>query len=180
LSEYLKISNALQTLTQGRGDLVTRRNKFVAHSGLLLPTFCALYLSNCALPRWPVEAPVTSPFGLRLEGWLPDIHRGVDLAVPTGTEVHAMRRGTVEFAGTMSGYGNVIILRHGGDLRTVYGHLSELRVRAGDDVEGRQVIALSGATGNVTGPHLHFEIRRGGHAEDPVPLLGGFPSTTPR
>ena len=157
-----------------------KRNKLVAQHRLLLLAWCALHLTACALPRWPVEAPVTSPFGLRLEGWLPDIHRGVDLAVPTGTEVHAMRRGTVEFAGTMSGYGNVIILRHGGELRTVYGHLSELRVSVGEEVEGQQAIALSGATGNVTGPHLHFEIRRGGHAEDPVPLLGGFPSTAPR
>ena len=170
----------MQTLRTHRGDFVKKRNKIVAHFRLFLPPLIALNLSGCALPRWPVEAPVTSPFGLRLEGWLPDIHRGVDLGVPIGTEVHAMRRGTVEFAGTMNGYGNVIIVRHGGDLRTVYGHLSEIRVRAGDEVEGKQVIALSGATGNVTGPHLHFEIRRGGHAEDPVPLLGGFPATAPR
>ncbi len=142
---------------------------------VVLIVTCSFYLTGCALPRWPVEAIVTSPYGLRLDGLLPEIHRGVDLGVPTGTEVHAMRSGVVEFAGVMSGYGNVIVLRHGSDLHTVYGHLSELRVRAGEQVAGRQVIALSGATGNVTGPHLHFEIRRGGHAEDPVPLLGGFP-----
>ncbi|HSH44433.1 MAG TPA: M23 family metallopeptidase, partial [Longimicrobiales bacterium] len=61
-------------------------------------------------------------------------------------------------------------------LRTLYAHLSELHVQAGDQVDGRPVIALSGATGRVTGAHLHFEVLRRGKAEDPVPLLGGFPS----
>ena len=89
-----------------------------------------------------------------------------------------MRSGTVDFAGVMSGYGNVIVLRHNAQTRTLYAHLSEVRVREGERVEGRQVIGLSGASGDVTGPHLHFEILRGGHAEDPVPLLGGFPTTT--
>ena len=151
-----------------------------ALSWLFFGALCGLTLAGCSLPRWPVQAVVTSPYGVRLDGWLPEIHRGVDLGVPSGTEVRAMRAGTVDFAGVMSGYGNVIVLRHGGDMRTLYAHLSELRVRQGDRVEGRQVIALSGASGNVTGPHLHFEVLRGGHAEDPVPLLGGFPATTTR
>ena len=133
-------------------------------------------LSGCSLPRWPVNAPLTSPYGLRLNGILPDLHEGVDLAAPTGTPVLAMRSGTVHFAGTMGGYGNVVILQHGTSTRSVYAHLSELRVRTGDRVDGQQVIALSGASGNATGPHLHFEIQRWGRAEDPVLLLGGFPS----
>ena len=156
------------------------RSRKVAKSYLLLGPLCGLLLTGCSLPRWPVQAVVTSPYGVRLDGWLPEIHRGVDLGVPTGTEVHAMKSGTVDFAGVMSGYGNVIVLRHSGGTRTLYAHLSELRVRQGERVEGRQVIALSGATGNVTGPHLHFEVMRGGHAEDPVPLLGGVPATTTR
>jgi murein DD-endopeptidase MepM/ murein hydrolase activator NlpD len=136
--------------------------------------------AGCALPHWPVQAAVTSPFGVRLDGWLPEIHRGVDLGVPTGTEVRAMRSGTVDFAGVMSGYGNVIVLRHNAHTRTLYAHLSELRVQEGERVTGSQVIGLSGASGDVTGPHLHFEVLRGGQAEDPVPLLGGFPATPPR
>jgi murein DD-endopeptidase MepM/ murein hydrolase activator NlpD len=133
-------------------------------------------LCGCALSRWPVDAPLTSAYGLRLNGILPDLHEGVDLAAPIGTPVLAMRSGTVHFAGTMGGYGNVVILQHGTNTRSVYAHLSELRVQTGDRVEGRQVIALSGASGNATGPHLHFEIQRWGKAEDPVMLLGGFPS----
>ncbi|MEX2281913.1 MAG: M23 family metallopeptidase [Gemmatimonadota bacterium] len=134
-----------------------------------------VFVTGCSLPRWPVRAALTSPYGLRLDGGLPEIHRGVDLAVPTGTPVLAMRDGTVHFAGTMGGYGTVVILQHGVNTRSVYAHLSELRVRTGDRVKGQQVIALSGASGNASGPHLHFEIQRWGRAEDPVLLLGSAP-----
>jgi murein DD-endopeptidase MepM/ murein hydrolase activator NlpD len=129
----------------------------------------------CSLPRWPVAAPMTSAYGLRLDGIWPEVHRGVDLAVDTGTPVHAMDEGEVEFAGVMRGYGTTIILRHGRSTRTLYAHLSEVRVRVGERVDHGAVVGLSGATGDVSGPHLHFEIRRNGHAEDPVNLLGGFP-----
>lgn len=137
-------------------------------------------LAGCSVPRWPVEGEMTSPFGLRREGLLSfDIHRGVDISVPSGTPVRAMAPGVVEFAGRMSGYGNVIIIDHGQSVRTVYGHLSEIRVSRGDEVAGRPVIGLSGASGRVTGEHLHFEILRRGRAEDPVPLLGGAPPARP-
>lgn len=119
---------------------------------------------------------MTSPFGVRREGLLSfGIHRGVDISVPTGTPIRAMAPGTVEFAGRMSGYGRVIIIDHGQGVRTLYAHLSEIRVETGQDVAGRPVIGLSGASGRVTGEHLHFEILRAGRAEDPVPLLGGTP-----
>jgi len=133
-----------------------------------------LLLSGCALPRWPVNGVMTSPFGLRMNGVLPGIHRGVDIAVPIGTPVIAMKGGRVVYAGTMRGYGNVVIIENG-DTRTVYAHLSELRVRTGDRVRSHQVVALSGASGNASGAHLHFEVLRYGRHEDPVPLLGGFP-----
>jgi murein DD-endopeptidase MepM/ murein hydrolase activator NlpD len=135
----------------------------------------SLLLSACALPHWPVRGPLSSPYGLRLVGWSPEVHRGVDIAVPDGTPVAAMSAGQVVFAGTMSGYGNVVVLRHHGSTRTLYGHLSEVRVRVGDAVRGGQIIGLSGHSGNARGPHLHFEIQRWGQAEDPVPLLGGAP-----
>ncbi len=127
----------------------------------------------CAVPRWPVDAPMTSPYGLRLMGLRPDIHRGVDLDVPEGTLVHAMSDGRVRFAGVMSGYGNVVWLEHGKNVLTVYAHLSQIRVARDDEVDGGAVIGLSGATGDVAGPHLHFEVRRWGRQVDPVPLLGG-------
>ena len=134
-----------------------------------------LALAGCAIPRWPVSGPVTSPFGVRFRGILPEVHRGVDIDVPTGTEVRAMAPGRVLFAGTMTGYGNVVWIEHGGDVLTLYAHLSEIWVRAGDGVEGRTVIGRSGATGDATGPHLHFELWRWGRERDPVPLLGGRP-----
>lgn len=118
---------------------------------------------------------MTSPFGLRLRGIRPDLHRGVDIAVPVGTPVHAMAAGRVRFAGVQRGYGTVVWLDHGGSVLTVYAHLSALRVRAGEAVRGGQVIGLSGASGDATAPHLHFEIWRWGRQVDPVPLLGGFP-----
>jgi murein DD-endopeptidase MepM/ murein hydrolase activator NlpD len=132
-------------------------------------------LAGCAIPRWPVSGPVTSPFGMRWRGILPEVHRGVDIDVPTGTEVRTMAPGRVLFAGTMEGYGNVVWIEHGGEVLTVYAHLSELWVRTGDGVEGRTVLGLSGATGEATGPHLHFELWRWGRERDPVPLLGGPP-----
>ena len=88
-----------------------------------------------------------------------------------------MRSGRVFFAGEMSGYGTVVILEHNTRLRTVYAHLSEIQVRQGDSVKGGQIIAKSGRSGNVSGPHLHFEIQRWGRDEDPVELLGGLPDT---
>jgi murein DD-endopeptidase MepM/ murein hydrolase activator NlpD len=135
----------------------------------------ALALSGCSIPRWPVRGPVSSDFGVRFRGILPGLHRGVDVSVPQGTEVRAMAPARVRFAGTMTGYGRVVWLDHGGSVLSVYAHLSEIRVRAGQTVAGRQVIGLSGMSGDATGPHLHFEIWRWGREQDPVMLLGGFP-----
>ncbi len=134
-----------------------------------------LFGAGCATPRWPADGPMTSPYGLRWISFLPDTHRGVDISVPTGTEVRPMKAGTVRFSGTQSGFGNVIWLDHGGDVLSVYAHLSELRVRTGESVTDRQVIGLSGASGDVTAPHLHFEIWRNGRQVDPVQMLGAPP-----
>jgi murein DD-endopeptidase MepM/ murein hydrolase activator NlpD len=130
---------------------------------------------GCTIPRWPVHGPLTSPYGLRFRGIRPEIHRGVDIAVPTGTPVHAMADGRVRFAGVERGYGNVVWLDHGGGVLTVYAHLSAIRVHAGEKVDGGDVVGLSGSSGDATGPSLHFEIWRWGREVDPVPLLGGFP-----
>lgn len=132
-------------------------------------------LTGCAVPRWPADAPLSSPFGLRTRGFSLDLHRGVDLRLPDGTEIRAMARGRVRFSGTQSGYGRVIWLEHPGNILTVYAHLSAIHVSAGEDVGNGQVIGLSGHSGNVTGSHLHFEVWRHGRQVDPVPLLGGFP-----
>lgn len=134
-----------------------------------------LMLTGCSIPRWPVSGALSSPYGLRFRGISPDFHHGVDVAVPVGSPVSAMKRGKVSFAGEMSGYGLVVFIQHGPRLRTVYGHLSAITVRKGDDVRGGQLIGKSGRTGNASGAHLHFEIHRWGRGEDPVEMLGGLP-----
>jgi murein DD-endopeptidase MepM/ murein hydrolase activator NlpD len=142
---------------------------------ILLAATAALALGGCAIPRWPVAGTLTSDYGVRFRGLRPGWHHGVDIAVPVGTPIHAMRGGTVTFAGVMGGYGNVVILRHGRGTSSVYAHLSRIDVTRGQPVRGRAVIGLSGRSGNATGPHLHFEIVRHGQSDDPVRLLGGPP-----
>jgi murein DD-endopeptidase MepM/ murein hydrolase activator NlpD len=130
---------------------------------------------GCGIPRWPVDAPLSSDFGLRMRGLRPDIHRGVDFPVPTGTQIRAMADARVRYAGTMSGFGNVVWLDHGATILSVYAHLSSISVVQGDFVRRGEIVGLSGATGDVTAPHLHFEVWRGGREVDPVPLCGGRP-----
>ena len=105
-----------------------------------LAALLVLASAGCGLARWPVDAPITSPYGLRLRGIAPGIHRGVDLAAPDGTPVKAMASGRVRFAGAQRGYGNVVWLDHGGSVLTVYAHLSEIRVETGAAVRGGDVI----------------------------------------
>ena len=136
--------------------------------------------SGCHLPRWPTNAPLTSGFGLRFMGIRPDIHRGVDLDVPTGTAVQAMASGRVRFAGVMRGFGNVVWLDHDGGIVSVYAHLSDIRVEEGHSVTAGDLVGLSGATGSVTAPHLHFEVWRWGRPVDPISILGGKPSLPSR
>ena len=83
----------------------------------------------------------------------------------------------VRFAGVMSGFGNVVWLDHGASLLSVYAHLSSISVREGELIRRGELVGLSGATGDVTAPHLHFEVWRGGHEVDPVPLMGGRPAS---
>ena len=139
---------------------------------VLLPL--ALAVQGCQTPQWPVEGAMRSPFGIRSQGGA-DLHRGVDLAAAVGTPVRPVLPGRVRFAGTMSGYGNVIWIDHDESLITVYGHLSEIRVEVLQEVSKETVIALSGRSGNVTGPHLHLEVWRWGREVDPVHFLGRPP-----
>jgi murein DD-endopeptidase MepM/ murein hydrolase activator NlpD len=98
-------------------------------------------------------------------------HTGVDIAVPANSYIRAAGPGTVRVAGVDDVYGQYIVIDHGGDLESVYGHASRLYVTAGDRVLRAEVIGLSGSTGRSTAPHLHFEIRRGGKAVDPLAFV---------
>lgn len=121
-------------------------------------------------------ARVSSPYGYRTHPVTHEVgkmHTGVDFAVPTGTNIHAAESGTVLVAEWYSGYGYCVIIDHGGGMWTLYGHIREggIRVSPGQRVERGQVIAESGATGRVTGPHLHFEVRINGKPVNPMPYL---------
>ena len=114
---------------------------------------------------WPVRGGrITSPFGPR-GGRL---HAGVDIAVPTGTDVYAADGGRVAISAPYGGYGNYICIQHTRSLSTCYGHNSRLGVRKGQSVRKGAVIAKSGNTGNSTGPHVHFETRVGGNPVNPM------------
>lgn len=112
---------------------------------------------------------VTSGFGERIHpiSGEPDFHAGVDIAMAEGTPVYAAAPGTVVFAGEQRGYGQLVIIEHADGYTTRYAHNSKLLVEAGQQVSARTWIAESGSTGNSTGPHLHFEVRRNGVAIDP-------------
>jgi peptidoglycan DL-endopeptidase CwlO len=116
---------------------------------------------------WPVSGPVTSPFGWR---W-GRMHEGVDIGAPTGTPIIAAGAGVVIYSGWMSGYGNLVVIDHGGGLATAYGHMSSIAAGSGASVERGQVIGYVGCTGHCFGPHLHFEVRVNGQAVDPLGYL---------
>jgi murein DD-endopeptidase MepM/ murein hydrolase activator NlpD len=117
----------------------------------------------------PVRGALNSRFGMRPSPWTgdPEFHRGLDISANRGTPVLAPASGAVYFAGNGGEYGTTVILDHGHDLRSLYGHLQEIRVRQGQHVERGQVIALTGNTGRSSGPHLHYEIQVRGRAVDP-------------
>ena len=116
---------------------------------------------------WPVDAPITSGFGWR---W-GRMHEGLDLGASYGTPIHAAAAGTVIHAGWLGGYGNLVVIDHGGSISTAYGHQSQIAVSYGQQVSQGQVIGYVGSTGHSTGPHLHFEVRVNGEAVDPLGYL---------
>lgn len=124
--------------------------------------------------RMPLQdAKATSDFGMRTHPVLGGrrAHKGIDLAAPTGTPVYATADGLVQMAQWYSSYGNYIQIGHGSDLETRYAHLSRIAVSEGSMVRKGDLIGYVGSTGRSTGPHLHYEVRVGGVAVDPVPYM---------
>ncbi len=123
---------------------------------------------------YPVASPtITSGYGYRTHPIFGGrrLHAGMDLRAPTGTPILAAAAGTVVAAGYRGGYGNAVVIDHGGSLATLYAHQSRLAVSAGEQVARGQVVGAAGTTGNSTGPHLHFEVRVEGTPVDPANYL---------
>lgn len=119
---------------------------------------------------WPVNGPITSPFGYRNDPVLGGnrLHAGVDIGASSGTPIKAAGDGVVVMAGWNGGYGNFTLIDHGGGLATGYGHQSSIGVRVGQHVSTGEVIGNVGSTGASTGPHLHWEVRVNGTPVDPM------------
>lgn len=123
---------------------------------------------------WPVDGKLESGFGARRNpfgGNSSEFHTGQDIEVPWGTSVVAGAKGKVTFVGWQHGYGQLVVIDHGGGLTTRYGHLSELDVELGQEVGRGEFIGRVGSTGRSTGPHLHYEIRINDEPVNPLQYL---------
>jgi murein DD-endopeptidase MepM/ murein hydrolase activator NlpD len=152
----------INALEQQSAELAARiRAAQQASEPLIVPP------SGNGMLAWPVSGPVTSGFGPR---W-GRMHEGIDIAVPLGTPVRAAAAGTVIYAAWLGGYGNLVVVDHGGGLSTAYAHNSSLATSVGQAVAAGQVVSYSGSTGNSSGPHVHFEVRVNSSAVDPLGYL---------
>ncbi len=122
---------------------------------------------------YPMTSKITSAFGTKrvYNNLLKSYHSGTDFKAPTGTKIHAVNAGVVRLASDRYYAGNSVILDHGKGVYTCYFHLSKIKVKVGQQVKKNELLGLSGATGRVTGPHLHFSARVHGVQVDPMQLL---------
>jgi murein DD-endopeptidase MepM/ murein hydrolase activator NlpD len=124
---------------------------------------------------WPVSGRITSEFGFRPSPGAGGSrhHPGMDIGAPPGARVEASAAGVVTFAGGSRGYGRMVVVDHGGDLKTVYAHLATVFAREGQSVRQGDLLGTVGMTGTTTGPHLHYEVRFRGEPVDPMCYVGG-------
>ncbi len=156
----------------GGASAIERKTRILEHKFRAYET--ALRARQMMPSLWPVAGNLTDGFGGRRDpfgGNAAEFHAGQDIAALWGAEVVAAARGTVSFAGWQNGYGQVVIVDHGGGLATRYGHLSETDVRAGDEIKRGAVLGRVGSTGRSTGPHLHYEVRINDRPVNPLPYL---------
>ncbi len=145
-----ELNRLAETVAQ-EGESIRALDRLMARAGQAL----------AALPtRWPVRGAVNSEFGHRQSPWVAatEYHTGIDIRAERGTPIKAPATGTVSFAGTQPEYGVTVILDHGNDVRTLYGHLTKPTVERGQKVDRGALIGYTGNTGRTSGPHLHYEI----------------------
>jgi len=163
LGERDDLFRELDSLTANvaeEGESLRALERFISKAGRVL----------AALPsRWPVRGPVNSEFGARLSPWseAKEFHSGIDISADRGNLVKAPAPGEVSYVGSQAEYGLTVVLDHGHDIKTLYGHLQKILVALGQNIERGQVIALTGNTGSSTGPHLHYEITVKGKPVNP-------------
>jgi murein DD-endopeptidase MepM/ murein hydrolase activator NlpD len=148
-----KTAAAVEQPTEGAGQQVAEQAPIAGAPGL----------------RWPVRGKVISGFGPKANGLK---NEGINIAVPEGTSIRAADSGVVAYSGNeLKGYGNLVLIRHENGYVTAYAHAKELFVKRGDTVKRGDVIAKAGQTGSVSSPQLHFEVRKGAVALDPMKYL---------
>jgi murein DD-endopeptidase MepM/ murein hydrolase activator NlpD len=156
--------NRLGDTVKEQTDNLKALERVMARAGRMLAT----------LPtRWPVRGSVNSEFGMRQSPWSEgrEFHSGMDIRAERGTPIYAPASGTIVHAGPAQDYGTAIIIDHGQDIRTLYGHLSKLNVQNGQRVVRGTVIGYTGNTGRSSGPHLHYEVAVKGQAVNPRAYL---------
>jgi murein DD-endopeptidase MepM/ murein hydrolase activator NlpD len=133
------------------------------------PVVAAAPTSTAMNLRWPLKGKIISGYGPKPDGMK---NEGINIAVPEGTSIRAADDGVVAYAGNeLKGYGNLVLVRHAGGFVTAYAHAKQLMVKRGDTVKRGDVIGLAGQTGAVTSPQLHFEVRKGAAALDPMKYI---------
>jgi murein DD-endopeptidase MepM/ murein hydrolase activator NlpD len=166
-SDRAAIGDELDRLTdivKEEGDNLRALERFLGRATRVL----------AALPsRWPVRGQVNSGYGSRVSPWSArsEFHSGLDIGAPVGTQVRAPAPGTVVFAGVHAEYGQTLIVDHGHDTKSLYGHLSKLNVTVNQKIQRGAVVALTGNTGRSSGPHLHYEVQVKGQAVNPTSYL---------
>jgi murein DD-endopeptidase MepM/ murein hydrolase activator NlpD len=162
--EYLYEIEGLEKQSAAIAARIRAAQRATRSSG---PAYVATSGPSAAGMVWPVSGRVTSGFGWR---W-GRMHEGIDIAAPTGTPIVSAAAGRVIYAGWMGGYGQLVIVDHGGGIATAYAHMSTMGAGVGQSVSQGQVIGYVGCTGHCYGSHLHFEVRVNGAAVDPLRYL---------
>ncbi len=161
----IELSNMRQQIARARRIVYQQDNKIYQYKQTLIDKLGFTALS------WPLaeEGKISSDYGNRMHPIFDEVrfHTGVDLAVDMGVVIKASAEGVVTLSESLNGYGLTVVIDHGHGLSTLYGHASELLVKAGDIVKVNDPIALVGSTGISTGPHLHFEVHQDNQHIDP-------------
>jgi murein DD-endopeptidase MepM/ murein hydrolase activator NlpD len=152
--------DTLQSAAERQESSLQELESYFEHQNTLLASMPSL---------WPARGWVTSDFGHRVDPFTAEriMHRGLDIGAAHGTPIKAPSDGRVIFAGVDGNYGKVLVLDHGYGVKTRYAHMSELAVKAGDEIKRGERLGAIGNTGRSTGPHLHYEVRINGVPENP-------------